>query len=204
MFPLGSVLLPGSILPLHVFEPRYRQLVIDVLADDARPPEFGVVMIERGWEVGGGDERTGVGTLARVTDVQALDDGRYAVVALGVQRLRVVNWLPDDPYPSAEVALLDDDVDPDHRSRLESRLATLRERIDDLNEQARVLGDTTPGSDVEISDDPSIASFHLMALAPVGDADRHRLLCIDGIDERLDELNLALDDAAAVLEFRRT
>ena len=58
MFPLGTVLLPGGVLPLHVFEPRYRQLVIDCLADDTGEPEFGVTMIERGSEVGGGDQRT--------------------------------------------------------------------------------------------------------------------------------------------------
>ena len=65
MFPLGKVLVPGEVLPLHVFEPRYRQLVVDLLAADDRPPEFGVVLIERGWEVGGGDARTDIGTVAR-------------------------------------------------------------------------------------------------------------------------------------------
>mgnify|MGYP000632765622 CR=1 FL=1 len=48
MFPLGSPLLPGALLPLHVFEPRYRQMIQDILADDVNPPEFGVAMIERG------------------------------------------------------------------------------------------------------------------------------------------------------------
>ncbi|HUF97989.1 MAG TPA: LON peptidase substrate-binding domain-containing protein, partial [Ilumatobacter sp.] len=56
MFPLGSVVLPGGQLPLHIFEPRYRQLVQDLLASDEGSLEFGTVMIERGREVGGGDQ----------------------------------------------------------------------------------------------------------------------------------------------------
>src|SRR5688500_15370184 len=76
MFPLGMALLPGAVLPLHVFEPRYRQMVHDMLADEVDAPEFGVVMIERGREVGGGDTRTRVGTVARLVDIRALPDGR--------------------------------------------------------------------------------------------------------------------------------
>ena len=69
-------------------------------------------MIERGWEVGGGDQRADVGVVARMVQVDALDDGRYAVVAVGTRRIRVNAWLPDDPYPLADV---DDwpDEDPD-------------------------------------------------------------------------------------------
>src|SRR5690606_29548107 len=101
MFPLGSVLVPGMVLPLHVFEPRYRALVRDCLAGDG---EFGVVLIARGSEVGGGDVRTDAGTLARIVRVDEADDGRFAVVAVGLRRIRVVRWLDDDPYPRAELA----------------------------------------------------------------------------------------------------
>ena len=79
MFPLGSVLVPGAVLPLHVFEPRYRALVRSCL--DSGEPEFGVVLIERGSEVGGGDVRFDVGTLARIVQAGRFDDGRLAVVA---------------------------------------------------------------------------------------------------------------------------
>src|SRR6478672_4324189 len=73
MFPLGTVLLPFAHLPLHIFEPRYRALVKDCLAGDG---EFGVVLIERGHEVGGGDVRFGVGTVARIVQTAELPDGR--------------------------------------------------------------------------------------------------------------------------------
>ena len=120
MFPLGSVLLPGGVLPLHVFEPRYRQLVVDCLAGRDEP-EFGVTLIERGCEVGGGDVRADVGAVARIARVDALDDGRYAVVAVGTRRIRVNAWLPDDPYPLADVDDWPDD-DPDDRRALADRV----------------------------------------------------------------------------------
>ena len=66
MFPLGTVLFPYAVLPLHVFEPRYRVMTRRCLDGDR---EFGVVLIERGSEVGGGDVRFGVGTIARIVQV---------------------------------------------------------------------------------------------------------------------------------------
>src|SRR5438270_10838595 len=78
MFPLGTVLLPFAHLPLHIFEPRYRALVKDCLAGDG---EFGVVLIERGHEVGGGDVRFGVGTVAHIVQTAELPDGRGLVRA---------------------------------------------------------------------------------------------------------------------------
>ena len=82
IFPLPLVLLPGVPLPLHIFEPRYRQLVADLLADDVNKPEFGVTMIERGKETGGGEDRADVGVIGRVVQIEALDDGRYGLVVV--------------------------------------------------------------------------------------------------------------------------
>ena len=73
MFPLGGVLMPGGTLPLHIFEPRYQQLLIDALEGDRC---FGVVLISRGSEVGGGEVRNSVGTIAHIDDYQRFDDGR--------------------------------------------------------------------------------------------------------------------------------
>lgn len=198
MFPLGSPLLPGAMLSLHVFEPRYRQLVRDCLA--VGEPEFGVVMIERGSEVGGGDQRTGWGTVARMLQIGETHDGRYAVVAVGARRLRVNAWLPDDPYPVADV---DDwpDADPDAPG-LAERVAAVHVRVRSALALAIELGDVAADPDPPISDDPLLASYHLCALAPVGDADRHRLLGAAGPAERLDLLDGMLDDVEALLHFR--
>src|SRR3984893_35674 len=100
MFPLGTVLFPHAVLPLHVFEPRYRLLTERCLADDA---VFGVVLIERGSEGGGGDLLFDVGTAARIVQAARVEDGRWVLVAVGEQRVRVERWLPDDPYPLAQV-----------------------------------------------------------------------------------------------------
>ena len=134
MFPLGTVLFPYALLPLHVFEPRYRMMMNHVLAGDR---EFGVVLIERGSEVGGGDTRFDVATIARVVQSSELPDGRFALATVGMRRVRVVRWLADDPYPRAEVAALVDppatDDDIAARDRAVAALAELTElarRID--------------------------------------------------------------------------
>lgn len=200
MFPLGSVLLPGGVLPLHVFEPRYRQMVIDCLQSDGTP-EFGQALITHGREAGGGDERAMIGTVAQMIQVEALDEQRYAIVAVGVRRIRVNAWLPDDPYPLADV---DDfpDIDPDPPG-LALDVAATHSRVRAALALAHQLGDleVDPG-DTEIADDPLVATYHLASLAPVGPADRFRLLSADGPKQRLDVLDEVLDDVEAMLKFR--
>jgi hypothetical protein len=75
MFPLSTVLLPGEVIPLHIFEVRYRQLTEHCLAGDGN---FGVVLIARGAEVGGGEQRSDIGPIAHIEDSMRFDDGRYA------------------------------------------------------------------------------------------------------------------------------
>src|SRR5438552_13967117 len=100
MFPLGTVLFPFAPLPLHVFEPRHRALTRACLDGDR---EFGVVLIERGSEVGGNDVRTSVGTVATIVEAAELDDGCWVLGTVGGRRIRVRAWLPDEPYPRADV-----------------------------------------------------------------------------------------------------
>ncbi|MGH9134149.1 MAG: LON peptidase substrate-binding domain-containing protein [Ilumatobacteraceae bacterium] len=207
MFPLGTVLLPGGVLPLHVFEPRYRQLVVDLLANDVDDPEFGVTMIERGREVGGGDDRAAVGVIGRVVQIEALDDGRYALLAVGTHRFRVNAWLPDDPYPLADIDVWpDNDVDEPGLGEL---IAGARARIRDVQMRVAKLGEAPAAAraddvEPEISDDPLLATYHLAGIAPLGPADRYRLLCADSPRQRLELLDTALDDVVAMIEFRRT
>ncbi len=103
MFPLGSVLFPHMPLALRLFEPRYLRMLGELL--ESPQPEFGVVLIERGHEVGGGDHRFAVGTMAQVVEIEA-PEGFVALLARGGQRFRVLDWLPDDPYPRADVEML--------------------------------------------------------------------------------------------------
>lgn len=203
MFPLGTVLLPGGVLPLQVFEPRYRAMVGDLLADSVDHPEFGVVLIERGREVGGGDQRANLGTVARITQIAALPGDRYGLVAVGTERFRVVAWLPDDPYPLADVEVLNEaPFDPSEGLAAERAVERLHRRVQNLNEQVRALGDMAPPPDAEISDDPSLGVYHLGSLAPLGPADRQRMLDAATFWERVEVLGSALDDAEAIVQFR--
>jgi len=198
MFPLGTVLMPGGVLPLHVFEPRYRQLVQDCLAAD--DPEFGVVMIERGSEVGGADQRTLAGCVARIVELGELPDGRYVMVTVGTRRIRVNAWLPDDPYPIADVDDWPDDDGFD--AGLGDAVAALAPRVRRAAALAVELGVAEAGLADDVPDDPLLASFHLARLAPVGPLDQYRLLRTAGAGERLRLLADLLDEVEPSLRFR--
>ena len=193
MFPLGTVLFPSLVLPLHVFEPRYRALVDDCESGDG---EFGVVLIERGNEVGGGDVRTDVGTVAQILQVERFDDGRSALAAVGTRRVRVRQWLDDDPYPRAEV---DEWPDPSHPTLPLDELDTLFRRSLAL---ATELGEAGAPIDVEVDDDPVLATFQVAALAPLGAADRQAVLATETADERTQRLTELLTDGLELLAAR--
>ena len=201
MFPLGSVLLPGSVLPLHIFESRYRQLIEDCLGSGT--PEFGVVLIERGHEVGGGDFRAMLGTVARLVQVAKSPDGRYAVAAVGIRRIRVREWLDDNPYPLAEVEDWPDTVGTaEEGPQLSQHIATLSAKTRRLNAFAAELGDQAATDADDLDDDPVIASYQLCGRAPVGPSDLQRLLGANGPSERLTMLDAVTDDVLAMLQFR--
>ncbi|MEO5680164.1 MAG: LON peptidase substrate-binding domain-containing protein [Acidimicrobiales bacterium] len=202
MFPLGSVLFPGLPLTLHVFEPRYRALVGACVkaAERGEPAEFGVVLIERGAEVGGGDQRFTVGTVARLTQVAQLRDGRYATVAVGTRRVAVREWLADDPYPRAEVDDLDDAwFDPALDTPLRERAEAQVRRGLALKHQ---LGEPAYPADIELDDDPAAAAWQLAAIAPLGELDQLGLLRSPSCTDLLADLARLAEDEAAVLAFR--
>jgi uncharacterized protein len=196
MFPLGTVLLPGVVLPLHVFEPRYQQLVRDCL--DSAHHEFGVVLIDRGSEVGGGDTRADVGVVATMLQVAALDEGRFAVVAVGTRRVRVISWLPDDPYPRADVEDWPDGEAGVSNERLESTAAHAKQCAG----LAVEMGDRSGVPEGELTGDASADSFLLAAISPFGPVDQYAALCAPDPLARLDLLDRLLDDVEAGLRFR--
>ena len=199
MFPLGTVLFPSAVLPLHVFEPRYQALVRHCLATE---PEFGVVLIERGSEVGGGDVRSAVGTVARIVQLAELDGGRFALVAVGVRRMRVQAWLPDDPYPCADVDDWGDPAAPDGDDELHGLLDRTVARLRRTLAFATEAGASVASATSEVSVDPIVGSYQAAALAPLGPADAYRLLAATDARERLTLLGTFLDDADEALRFR--
>jgi Lon protease-like protein len=200
MFPLSTVLFPAAGLSLHVFEPRYRQLTVDCLRGDR---ELGVVLIRRGSEVGGGDERVDVGTVARIETATPLADGRWRLAIIGAHRLRVREWLADDPYPLATVDDLPDDATaPDAAAvaRTETAVRRVRALLSELGQQPALVGPLDGGVDGRVAADDGqsarSAAWRLCGLAPVTPFDGQRLLEIDGPEERLAVL-AELADATA-------
>jgi Lon protease-like protein len=196
MFPLGTVLFPTIFLPLHVFEPRYRVMTRHCLDTDN---EFGVVLIERGSEVGGDDVRTTAGTVARIIEAAELDDGRWVIGAVGTRRIKVHTWLPDDPYPRAEVEDWDDAATAtDLAGPYEQVVATLRNVLALKAE----LGESAVNATIELSEDPVLGSYQAAAVAPLGPADQQQLLVAPGAGDRLELLGHLLGEERDYLRAR--
>lgn len=196
IFPLGGVHFPFSVIPLRVFEDRYLSMLEDIQSGDGR---FGVVLIERGFEVGGGDVRFDVGTLAEVRAVSDLDGGQKAVVAAGLGRIRIDEWLAEDPYPMADVSILAED---ETGNELDDLLASATKSLHLLLAVASELGADTGNFSPEMSDDPLVASFHLAQMIPVGPYDAQRLLELDSTDARLHQIIRFLNDESELIRMQ--
>ena len=170
MFPLGAVLFPYMPLALRVFEERYVVLLSRILGEE--PAEFGVVLIERGQEVGGGEHRFGFGTVAEIVQVEA-KEGYIALVAQGGRRVEVIEWQGDDPYPSAEIRELDE---LEWNDELLPLLAQAEHEVRRTLALASEFADLPWSATVEVSDDPVEAAWQLAAISPLGPLDQVALL----------------------------
>lgn len=177
MFPLGSVLMPAMPLALRIFEQRYLKLLGDLVT--SAEPEFGVVLIERGPEVGGGEKRMNIGTVATVTDIGTTEQF-YGLESVGSKRFRVNAWLPDDPYPIADIDFLPDLIWDDSLMPARVHLET---KVRQLLAFASEFGDLQYGSDTALSDDPMDACWQLAGVLPVGALDQVDLLSSASADE---------------------
>jgi Lon protease-like protein len=192
MFPLSTVLMPAMPLSLRIFEERYLKLLGDLVGQEN--PEFGVVLIERGQEIGGGEKRLGIGTLASVTDIGTLDEF-YGIESIGTQRFRVNAWLPDDPYPIADIDFIPDLVWDESLQPVKSHLET---KVRHLLAFASEFGDLQYGSDTAFSEDPMLSCWQLAGVLPVGPLDQMDLLSSESTGELLSstlEIVESLDEA---------
>lgn len=192
LFPLGSVLFPGVVLPLHVFQPRYRELVrhlMDRPAEQVR--EFGVVAIRRGTETGELDASClyPVGCSAELRQITSHPDGRYDIVSVGRRRFRLRSVVErDTPYLRAEVDWLPDRSGPDgDAARLAPNvLAAFRGYLRLLAEATS--SDGGPPADAEgeqLPEDPAVLANLVAASASLTVADRQRLLAAPDTATRL-------------------
>ena len=202
MFPLQVAMLPGEELPLRIFEPRYAAMVSDCLATD--DPAFGVVLIAAGREVGGGDVRSDVGAMAHIVESADLGEGRYRLRCVMGERIRVLEWQPDDPYPRAAVEPWPDEpaqrVDVDAIRSIEDRMIALFERIAEARGAQVVARDIVAGADA--SGDASLWLYALASRLPMGPADKYAVLAAPTVAARVGALSEAVDTVTAMVEFQ--
>jgi Lon protease-like protein len=183
LFPLNVVLFPGAVLPLHIFEPRYRAMMERCLEDD---PCFGIVL-QRAEE---GAVRETIGTVARIRIVAKLHDGRYNVVVVGESRFEIVEtWMTADGYLEATVSLFRDD--PAAEEALGSAAAELESVFEEYYTRLRQRsGVKLP--ELELPDDPEALSLLIAGVVQMPLERAQRLLAdrctLTRIEDELDML----------------
>ena len=174
LFPLGTVLYPGLLLPLHVFEERYRQLVRDLLARP-EPQTFGVIAIREGRETGPDGVRAlhEIGCTATLRQVKELDDGRYDIVTIGTQRFLLSSVDDSGPYLEGEVELLAETVGDGDGAALAAKSVqdAFRTYLGALAERG-----VTQVSVPDLPDDPVLLSYLVAASMVIELRDKQALL----------------------------
>lgn len=196
MFPLGTPVLPGMVLPLRLFEPRYLQMYADII-DSTR--EFGVVLIERGLESRDDNPTFGIGCTARIIGSGLNDDGTIGLVSVGETRIKLDEWLTSDPYPRAEVTDLEDEpLGGVGMAALEEGLG----RIPELMEMATRLSPEFDAQLPELSDDPVRAVYQLAQVAGLQALDLQRVLEAASSDARARLVTLYIDESIELMRLQ--
>jgi len=200
LFPLGVVLYPGMLLPLHIFEERYRQLVRDLL-DGPEPRRFGVIAIRKGRETGidgvnGMHSLYEIGCTATLRRVERHDDGRFDIVTIGTQRFRLRGLDETRPYLQGEVELLAEDVIDPVAAEPAVRViqAAFRAYLDALTEWG---GATVRIED--LPDEPRLLSFMVAAAMVIDLPERQALLAEPDTLRRLGRQRALLSRETAML-----
>jgi Lon protease-like protein len=203
LFPLGSVLFPGVVLPLHIFEPRYRRMIDDLRElPEQEPREFGVVAIRDGREVGPDAVESvyDVGCAARISALEAHEDGRYSLVTTGTQRFRLLGVDTSGPYLRGEVDFLQENAGPGADALRTSSTALL------LGYQRALasLRGVKAGPIPELPDDPTILSYLIAAAMVLDLRDKQRLLATPDTTARLKREQALLRRETLLIKELRT
>jgi Lon protease-like protein len=185
LFPLGTVLFPGLVMPLHVFEERYRSLIRYIMElPDGTPREFGVVAIQRGWEVDANTQSVtlyDIGCTAEVREITEHPDGRFDIVTVGRRRFEIAQMMPvQTPYLQASVRYLPEAAGGDGEADMLGPrvLAAFRAYLKLIRTDAADLAEQLP-------DDPQVLSHLVAATASLTVADRQQLLATPDTASRL-------------------
>ena len=199
IFPLPIVLFPGAPQPLHIFEPRYRELLADCLAADRR---FGIAYVPAEYPPGSEPlPRAGdVGCVALIQNTQGLPDGRSNILTVGERRFVLVDWVGSDrPYRLARVEEFDDE--PVEASEAVTLAGDVREGFTQLT---AALGILTGREDdvVELATDPQLLSFQVAAALELDPDAKRALLALRSTTVRLRQLATLVRPLAADAERR--
>lgn len=189
LFPLNTPLVPGLVLPLHIFEPRYREMVQELLArPDEDDREFGIVAVRDGRDVAaeGMAALYPVGTAAILREAERLDDGRFDIVATGSRRFRLVEVDSRQPLLRAHVEYLDDVSDPADALLAEQVTRRFRLYRGALSGQVPDAVDwDDPDDDADLPDDPTVLSYLVTAAMLLPTDERQSLLAAPTTGDRL-------------------
>lgn len=179
LFPLGVVLYPGAVVPLHIFEPRYRQMLIDCVSEDER---FGLCPPAEGR---GAPAIGAIGCIAEILERETLADGRSDVLVIGRERFRIMRLVEEGtPYYLGDVEAVHDHPDTRPAPRAMTDLCRLATQYVEL---ARTLTDE-PERESSFDDDPVVATFEIAAMLEVDFPIRQRMLAMQSTAERADLL----------------
>jgi Lon protease-like protein len=195
LFPLPNlVFFPQTRLPLHVFEPRYRQLVKDILETDSK---FGIVLLRPGWEAQyfGAPPVFTCGTLGTIEQVVALEDGRYNIDVRGDVRFKIVEEVSRVPYRTARVI-----AHPEVQREAEQTYAQ-REWLADLSRQyLKYLPDQTAVPEIDSANLGSLTNALIMSLN-LDVEEKQKLLELDDLVARAEEIGNELSNRIESLQF---
>jgi Lon protease-like protein len=191
IFPLSAVLFPGTPLPLHIFEPRYKRMLADCLAADRR---FGITPMRADREIPGPGA---IGCVAEVRVNQELPDGRSNIVVLGGTRF-VLSRLLDESLPYLVALVQPFDDDPDTEPAAEAT-ASVRELFTRYFAGLRQLNDTEP-EEPTLPEDPLSLSFQVAGAIDCDAGVKHRLLAERSTARRVEALLLLLPVLTSAVE----
>ncbi|MBT3268866.1 LON peptidase substrate-binding domain-containing protein [Candidatus Poribacteria bacterium] len=203
LFPVHTVLFPGMPLPLHIFEDRYKLMIGECVRDEL---PFGVVLIRKGSEVGGPARVHPIGTVARIEQVEKLDDGRMNILAFGEHRFRITEIVQQEPYMSARVSFLPQlvsDLEEDELVDLSGavgRAFLAYDRLTALVDRDWEVQDDLPHDATDIA-------YLVAAVMPLSPREKQALLAQDSVDTLLKTERNALTQRSfhhrAILAARR-
>jgi len=181
LFPLNTVLFPRMPLPLHIFEPRYQEMIARCMEERIG---FGVLLIREGLEVGGNAETHTVGTVARIVSADPLDDGRMNIMTMGVVRFRLLKSHNHHSYQSGDIETWQDEMgDPKTLSKLTKEAH--KAYIQYVAELAELMDEQERLGQIVAPLDPQVLSYTIASNLQVTNDDKQSLLNLETVQERL-------------------